>query len=149
MNEALKVSYGASGLNIEVGSLYSAIIGGITVVTTLKEDEKISKEEPNSKRLEEINNILFSAASNNLYAVTVVQDSCIKKEAQYLEKDDAEKLFVKYCLEYYNENGLEQYCENKGCRSLDELSIEEFEYYFHSEAWYDVNDTANVEIKVM
>ena len=45
MNEALKVSYGASGLNIEVGSLYSAIIGGITVVTTLKEDEKISKED--------------------------------------------------------------------------------------------------------
>lgn len=112
-------------------------------------DEKISKEEPNSKQLKEINNILFSAASNNLYAVTVVQDSCIKKVEQYLEKDDAEKLFVKYCLEYYNENGLEQYCENKGCRSLDELSIEEFEYYFHSEAWYDVNDTANVEIKVM
>ncbi|WP_228286240.1 MlaD family protein [Arcobacter vandammei] len=45
MNEALKVSYGASGLNIEVGSLYSAIIGGITVVTTSKDDEKISKED--------------------------------------------------------------------------------------------------------
>ena len=45
MNEALKVSYGASGLNIEVGSLYSAIIGGITVVTTIKNDEKISKDD--------------------------------------------------------------------------------------------------------
>ncbi len=45
MNEALKVNYGASGLNIEVGSLYSAIIGGITVVTTHKDDEKISKDD--------------------------------------------------------------------------------------------------------
>ena len=45
MNEALKVSYGASGLNIEVGSLYSAIIGGITVVTTVKDDEKLNKDD--------------------------------------------------------------------------------------------------------
>ena len=37
---ALK-SYGASGLNIEVGSLYSAIIGGITVVTTVKMMKKL------------------------------------------------------------------------------------------------------------
>jgi paraquat-inducible protein B len=46
MNEALKVSYGASGLNIELGSLYSALVGGITVVTPNKEDEKIIKNEP-------------------------------------------------------------------------------------------------------
>ena len=45
MNEALKVSYGASGLNIELGSLYSALVGGITVITTNKDDEKISKED--------------------------------------------------------------------------------------------------------
>lgn len=46
MNEALKVTYGASGLNIELGSLYSAIVGGITVITPNKEDEKIIKDEP-------------------------------------------------------------------------------------------------------
>ena len=45
INEALKVSYGASGLNIEVGSLYSALVGGITVVTPTKDDEKIPKDE--------------------------------------------------------------------------------------------------------
>ena len=45
MNEALKVSYGASGLNIELGSLYSAIIGGITVITTNKDDEKIKNSD--------------------------------------------------------------------------------------------------------
>ena len=45
MNEALKVSYGASGLNIELGSLYSALVGGITVITPNKDDEKISKED--------------------------------------------------------------------------------------------------------
>ncbi|QKF67701.1 paraquat-inducible protein B [Arcobacter venerupis] len=46
MNEALKVSYGASGLNIEVGSLYSALVGGITVLTPDKEAAKIIKDEP-------------------------------------------------------------------------------------------------------
>ena len=45
INDALKVNYGASGLNIEVGSLYSAIVGGITVVTPKKDDLKIEKEE--------------------------------------------------------------------------------------------------------
>lgn len=45
INEALKVSYGASGLNIEVSSLYSALVGGVTVVTPDKNEAKISKEE--------------------------------------------------------------------------------------------------------
>ena len=45
MNEALKVNYGASGLNIELGSLYSALVGGITVVTPNKDEIKITKEE--------------------------------------------------------------------------------------------------------
>lgn len=45
VNEALKVSYGASGLNIEVGSLYSALVGGITVITPNKDDEVIPKDE--------------------------------------------------------------------------------------------------------
>ncbi len=45
INEALKVSYGASGLNIEVGSLYSALVGGVTVITPDKNEAKISKEE--------------------------------------------------------------------------------------------------------
>ncbi|MEZ4694230.1 MAG: hypothetical protein R2837_09640 [Aliarcobacter sp.] len=43
INDALKINYGASGLNIEVGSLYSAIVGGITVVTPNKDDLKIEK----------------------------------------------------------------------------------------------------------
>jgi paraquat-inducible protein B len=45
INEALKVNYGASGLNIEVGSLYSALVGGVTVVTPNKDAKKIEKEE--------------------------------------------------------------------------------------------------------
>ncbi|MBD3830367.1 MAG: MCE family protein, partial [Arcobacter sp.] len=45
INEALKVKYGASGLNIELGSLYSALVGGVTVVTPDKNEKKISKEE--------------------------------------------------------------------------------------------------------
>ena len=45
INEALKVNYGASGLNIEIGSLYSALVGGVTVVTPNKDAKKIGKEE--------------------------------------------------------------------------------------------------------
>ena len=45
INDALKVSYGASGLNIELGSLYSALVGGITVITPIKEGKKITSEE--------------------------------------------------------------------------------------------------------
>ena len=45
INEALKVNYGASGLNIELGSLYSALVGGVTVVTPNKDEQKISKDE--------------------------------------------------------------------------------------------------------
>ena len=45
INEALKVNYGASGLNIELGTLYSALVGGITVVTQEKDEPKIKKDE--------------------------------------------------------------------------------------------------------
>ena len=41
LNNALKVNYGPAGLNIEVGSLYSAIVGGINVITKDKEAKKI------------------------------------------------------------------------------------------------------------
>jgi len=45
MNEALKVNYGPGGLKIELGSLYSALVGGITVITENKNDAKIQKSE--------------------------------------------------------------------------------------------------------
>jgi paraquat-inducible protein B len=45
MNDALNVTYGASGLNIELGSLYSTLVGGITVSTPNKENEKIHKDD--------------------------------------------------------------------------------------------------------
>ena len=45
LNEALNVSYGPSGLNIEIGSLYSALVGGVTVITSKKDDEKIKQDE--------------------------------------------------------------------------------------------------------
>ncbi|QNM89716.1 MCE family protein [Aliarcobacter cryaerophilus] len=45
MNEALKVSYGAGGLHIELGSLYSALVGGITVTTPLKDKDEIKQDE--------------------------------------------------------------------------------------------------------
>ncbi len=46
LNEALKVNYGPAGLSIKLGSVYSAIVGGITVVT---EDKKAKAIEENEK----------------------------------------------------------------------------------------------------
>jgi paraquat-inducible protein B len=45
LNEALNVSYGPSGLSIEIGSLYSALVGGVTVITSKKDDKRITKDE--------------------------------------------------------------------------------------------------------
>lgn len=45
MNRAIKVSYGAGGLSVEVGSLYSALVGGITVITESKDAGKIDKNQ--------------------------------------------------------------------------------------------------------
>jgi|TARA_R110002033_G_scaffold20278_4_gene51246 paraquat-inducible protein B len=44
MNKALKVNFGPGGLNLEVSSLYSAIVGGITVETPLKDAQKIKED---------------------------------------------------------------------------------------------------------
>ena len=44
MNKALKVNFGAGGMNIELSSLYSALVGGITVVTPDKDAERMEKD---------------------------------------------------------------------------------------------------------
>ncbi len=51
MDNALKVSYGPSGLKVKLGSIYSAIVGGITVTTKDKNAQKIQKD--NIKKLYE------------------------------------------------------------------------------------------------
>ncbi len=45
MNRALKVNFGAGGLSLELSSLYSALIGGITVKTLDKDAKKMSKDD--------------------------------------------------------------------------------------------------------
>ncbi|MGB6327747.1 MAG: MlaD family protein, partial [Halarcobacter sp.] len=45
MNKALKVSFGAGGLSLELSSLYSALVGGITVQTLEKDAKKMSKDD--------------------------------------------------------------------------------------------------------
>ena len=112
-------------------------------------DERISKDEPDSKQLKRLNETLMEAASGKLYAVTVVHDSCIKAVSQFLTKDEAEKMFLSYCAEYYSEEGVEQYLSSLNYTSFEELSIEEWQTYYHSEAWYDINDLSNVEINLM
>lgn len=146
-NSGLYTSDGAT-LNNNCMALQD-VVNNIIDSSFLTINEKISKDNPNASLLKEINENLFAVASGNLYTVTVVLDNCIKAVEQYLEKDKAEKIFVNYCSEYYNAEGLDLYSESKGCHSYDELSIEELEAYFHSEAYYDVNDIANVEIKMM
>lgn len=70
LNEALKVSYGPSGLNVEVGSLYSALVGGITVITSKKDDKKIE--------------------SGEVYTLFEGKDSLEKKEYFHIKFDDVE-----------------------------------------------------------
>ncbi len=43
MNKALKVNFGAGGMQVELSSLYSALVGGITVQTPNKSAKKMSK----------------------------------------------------------------------------------------------------------
>lgn len=45
MNKALKVNFGAGGLSLELSSLYSALVGGITVQTPKKDAQKMSNDE--------------------------------------------------------------------------------------------------------
>lgn len=45
MNKALKVNFGPGGMNLEISSLYSALVGGITVETTQKDAKKMSSDE--------------------------------------------------------------------------------------------------------
>ena len=45
LNSALKVNYGPSGLKVKFDSVYSAIVGGITVKTANKKAKKIEKNE--------------------------------------------------------------------------------------------------------
>ncbi len=44
MNKALKVNFGAAGLSLQLSSLYSALIGGITVETPNKNAQKMPKD---------------------------------------------------------------------------------------------------------
>lgn len=112
-------------------------------------DERISKDEPDSKQLKRLNETLMEAASGKLYAVTVVHDSCIKAVSQFLTKDEAEKMFINYCKEYYNESGLEQYASRLGLDSIEKLNKDQLEVYFNSEEYCDINDLSNVEINLM
>lgn len=110
---------------------------------------KLSKENPDIKQLKEINEIILSTASGKLYAVTVIHDYCIKAVQQFLKKEDAENIFITYCKKYYNENGLELYANRLGLDSIEELTLSQFELYFNSSEWQDVNDLSNVEINLM
>ncbi len=112
-------------------------------------NEKLSNDNPNSIQIKGIYEKIKLSASGKLYAVTVVNDSCIQEVDRFLNKEEAESIFIKYCLKYYSEEGVERYLEKLGLESFEELSIENWESYFHSEAWYDINDLANVEINLM
>lgn len=45
MNKALKATFGPSGLDLEISSLYSALVGGITVKTSNDDAKKIKKDD--------------------------------------------------------------------------------------------------------
>lgn len=140
---------GEGPTSFEEPDFLSNAIESILISSNLFINEKISKDEPDAKQLKQLNETLMEAASGKLYAVTVVHDSCIRAVSQFLTKDEAEKMFLSYCAEYYSEEGVEQYLSSLNYTSFEELSIEEWQTYYHSEAWYDINDLSNVEINLM
>ena len=133
----------------EDGNIFGETVDTLISLSFIEINTRLSKENPNPINIKEIQNHLFEAASGSLYCVTVVNDSCIKAVEPFLTKEEAEKVFIHNCLKYYSEDGVEQYCKSKDYESFEELSIEEWESYFHSEALYDVNDLSNIEIKLM
>ncbi len=134
---------------LDNGGIFTETVDELISLSFIEINKRLSKDNPNTTYIKEIQNHLLEAASGQLYTVTVVHDSCIKEIERFLIKDEAEKLFIKHCHKYYSEAGLEKYCNSKGYESFNELSIKELESYFHSEAWYDVNDLSNVEINLM
>lgn len=142
--------YAKDGAAIEHNSMViSETIDKLGLLCFVTINEMISNDNPNTEQLKAISEKINTAASGKLYAVTVVHDYCIKAVQQFLKKEDAENIFIKYCKEFYNENGLELYCERLGVDSINDLSVSQFELYFNSSEWHDVNDLANVEINLM
>lgn len=133
----------------ENSGILSETVDELISLSFIEINERLSKENPISTNIKRIQNQLFEAASGQLYTVTVVHDSKIEAVERFLTKEEAERLFINYCLKYYSEKGVEEYCNSKGYESFEELSIEKWESYFHSEAWYDINDLSNVEINLM
>lgn len=112
-------------------------------------NEKISRNNPQTKQLQYLNEILHSVAKGKLYQITVIHDNCIKIVNNFLEKEDAEKIFITYCKEYYNMNGLESYADRLNLTTVEELTLAQLEVYFGSSEWQDVNDISNVDLKLM
>lgn len=123
------------------------VVDSLTSLEFVEFYEKISKSNPDIKKVQEVKDKLFKVASGNLYSVTVVIDNQIEKIVMFLQQDETEKMFIKYCKKYYNNDGITQYAEENNITG--ELTLQQWEGYFHSEAWYDVNDLANVQINAM
>lgn len=142
--------YAKDGAAIEHNSMViTETIDKLNSLCFITINEKLSNDNPNSIQIKGIYEKIKLSASGKLYAVTVVNDSCIQEVDKFLNKKEAESIFIKYCLKYYSEEGVKKYLEMLGLESFEELSIENWESYFHSESWYDINDLANVEINIM
>ncbi len=82
LNEALNVTLGASGLNVQLSSFYSAIVGGISVITADKKARKIKEDEINIlytnkkeledklKQIKKQEDIKISLYSDNLNSIS-------------------------------------------------------------------------------
>jgi hypothetical protein len=110
---------------------------------------KVLKNNPDINKVKEINQKLLEVSQNNFYSVTVVVDNCIKEVKQFLEKSEAEELFINNCKKFYSDEGIQDFSENDIGIKVENFDVANWQSYFHSTAWYDANENANIEINPM
>ncbi|WP_418181312.1 hypothetical protein ACNSOL_12455 (plasmid) [Aliarcobacter lanthieri] len=91
---------------------------------------------------------LFSLASGKLYTVSVVAFNNLEEYHSFLEKEEAEELFVKLCEKWYREDGLENYKEYLESNDFI-VDLTSYEQYHGSEFYHDSCDNAKVSLDIM
>lgn len=128
-------------------NLYS-VVSEIYDMSFLTIEKTISKDNPSVEKIKDIYKNILNLSSGHFYSVSVIHDNNIEFLEQFLLKDEAEKLYIQKCKEWYAEDGLCEFAEIND-KTIDTLDLNDFDAYFHSDEWYDNNDLSSVNISHM
>jgi len=110
-------------------------------------DEKINKEKPNIKSIKELGEKYYEVARGNLYQVHIILDNELQELFTNLTEEEAEKLYLQKCHEWYSEGGVNDY--QKIYRGEKSMREEDFDEYYCSDQYYESDDRAHVVMEVM